>query len=142
MSSDEIFDNPPAEPPSNPIPEAPSTFEVTPLEGVNNKVAASLPAAEVMGMSQPIQVGTDANGNLNMLMDVGLLLTVELGRSQMSIRQVLDLQKGSVIELDRVAGDSVDIFINDRLIGRGDVVVVDDKFGVRITELVSVPVGE
>jgi flagellar motor switch protein FliN/FliY len=72
-----------------------------------------------------------------MLMDVVLQLSVELGRTQMSVRQVLDIQKGSVVELNRVAGDAVDVYVNDHLIARGEVVVVEDKFGVRITELIS-----
>jgi flagellar motor switch protein FliN len=82
-----------------------------------------------------------ANGilppNLPMLMDVNMQVTVELGRTNMTVRQVLELQKGSVVELDRIAGDAVDIFVNNRLMAKGDVVVVDDKFGVRITELIS-----
>lgn len=76
------------------------------------------------------------DGNLNLLLDVNMELTVELGRTYMSVRQVLELQKGSVVELSRVAGDSVDIYVNDHLIARGDVVVVDDKFGIRVTELI------
>lgn len=79
----------------------------------------------------------DSAGNLSMLMGVHLNLTVELGRTNLSVRQVLELQKGTVVELDRTAGEAVDIYVNDRLIAHGDVVVVDDKFGVRITELVS-----
>ncbi len=75
--------------------------------------------------------------NIDMLVDVLLQLTVELGRSNMSVGQVLDLQKGSVIELSRVAGEAVDVYVNNRLLARGDVVVVDDKYGVRITELIS-----
>lgn len=75
--------------------------------------------------------------SLDMLMDVILQLTVELGRTELTVRQVLDLQKGSVVELDRIAGDAVDVYVNDHLIAKGEVVVVDDKFGVRITELVS-----
>lgn len=82
------------------------------------------------------QAGSDPV-NLDLLMDVNLRVTVELGRTRMRLRQVLELQNGSVIELDRLAGDPVDVFVNDRLIARGEVVVVDDKFGVRITELVS-----
>ena len=76
------------------------------------------------------------DGNLNLLLDVNMELTVELGRTYMSVRQVLELQKGSVVELSRVAGDSVDIYVNDHLIARGDVVVVDDKFGIRVTEII------
>lgn len=80
-----------------------------------------------------------ANGkdsNLNLLLGVKLLVTVELGRANLSVKEVLELQKGSVIELNRIAGEAVDVYVNDSLIARGDVVVVDDKFGVRITELV------
>ncbi|MBI9047886.1 MAG: flagellar motor switch protein FliN [Anaerolineaceae bacterium] len=86
--------------------------------------------------SQPVP------NNLGMLMDVGMQLTVELGRAKMSVKQVLELQQGAVLELDRIAGDAVDIYVNDHLIGRGDVVVVDDKFGVRITELIVPKIGD
>jgi flagellar motor switch protein FliN/FliY len=80
--------------------------------------------------------------NIGMLMDVNMQLTVELGRAKMSVKQVLELQQGAVLELDRIAGDAVDVYVNDHLIGRGDVVVVDDKFGVRITELIIPKPGE
>ena len=80
--------------------------------------------------------------NLGMLMDVGMQLTVELGRAKMNVKQVLELQQGAVLELDRIAGDAVDVYVNDHLIGRGDVVVVDDKFGVRITELIVPKIGD
>lgn len=75
--------------------------------------------------------------NLDILMDVMLQVVVELGRARMPLRQVLELQQGSVVELDRLAGEAVDVYVNERLIARGEVVVVDDKFGVRVTELVS-----
>ena len=76
--------------------------------------------------------------NMKMLMSVQLQVTVELGRTNLTISDVVDLQKGSVVELDRVAGEAVDIYVNGSLIARGDVVVVDDKYGVRITELIPV----
>jgi flagellar motor switch protein FliN len=88
----------------------------------------------------PARSGSAGDGpttSMDMLMDVTLHLTVELGRANMSVGQVLDLQKGSVIELNRIAGEAVDIYVNNRLLARGDVVVVDDKFGVRITEMIS-----
>jgi flagellar motor switch protein FliN len=88
--------------------------------------------------SMPRSKGKTIDGtSIELLMDVSLRVTVELGRTLMQLRQVLDLQQGSVVELERLAGDPVDIFVNDRLMARGEVVVVDDKFGVRITELVS-----
>jgi flagellar motor switch protein FliN len=82
-------------------------------------------------------VDTKNQASLEMLMDVPLKISVELGRTKMSLRQTLDLVQGSVIELDRLAGDPVDVFVNDRLLAKGEVVVVDDKFAVRITELID-----
>jgi flagellar motor switch protein FliN/FliY len=76
-------------------------------------------------------------GNIELLMDVSMRVTVELGRTRMQLSQILELQHGSVVELDRLAGDPVDVFVNDCLMARGEVVVVDDKFGVRITEMIS-----
>ncbi len=74
---------------------------------------------------------------IEMLMDVALEVSVELGRSHMSIGEILALRTGSVIELDKLAGEPVDVSVNGTLIARGEVVVVDEKFGVRITEVVS-----
>lgn len=76
-----------------------------------------------------------SGSNIDLLMDVSMRVTVELGRTRMKLAQILELQHGSVIELDRLAGDPVDVFVNDRMVARGEVVVVDDKFGVRITEM-------
>ena len=74
---------------------------------------------------------------LDMLLDLPLDVSVELGRTRMSIQELLALAPGSVIELDKVAGEPLDILINDRLVARGEAVVVNDKFGVRITDIVS-----
>jgi flagellar motor switch protein FliN len=76
-------------------------------------------------------------GNIELLMDVSMRVTVELGRTRMQLAQILELQHGSVVELDRLAGDPVDIIVNDTMVARGEVVIVDDKFGVRITEMIS-----
>lgn len=74
---------------------------------------------------------------LELLLDVPLEVTVEIGRSRMSIQDLLALGPGSVIELDRLAGEPLDILINDRLIAKGEAVVINDKFGIRITDIVS-----
>ncbi len=83
--------------------------------------------------------GTQLRGNddrnLNLLMDIRMGLTVELGRSEMPLKDILKLAKGSVIELDRLSGEPVDLFVNNKLIARGEVVVIDDNFGLRITQL-------
>ncbi len=78
-----------------------------------------------------------SNRRLDLLLDVPLDVTVELGRSRMSIQDLLALGPGSVIELDKVAGEPLDILVNNRLVARGEAVVINDKFGVRITDIVS-----
>ncbi|MBX7098350.1 MAG: flagellar motor switch protein FliN [Myxococcaceae bacterium] len=80
---------------------------------------------------------TATNRRFELLLDVPLEVVVQLGRSRMTIQELLTLGPGSVIELDKVAGEPLDIIINDRLVARGEAVVVNDKFGVRITDIVS-----
>jgi flagellar motor switch protein FliN/FliY len=74
---------------------------------------------------------------IDLLLDVPLDITVELGRARLSIQELLSLGPGSVVELDKLAGEPLDILVNDRLVARGEAVVVNDKFGVRITDIVS-----
>lgn len=78
-----------------------------------------------------------AAGDLRLLSEVPLEVTVELGRAVMKVRNLLSLREGSVIELNRTPGAPVDVLVNGRLVARGDVVVVDDEFGVRITEVLD-----
>lgn len=75
--------------------------------------------------------------NLNMLMDIPLQITVELGRTKRSVKEILELVSGSIIELDKLAGEPVDVLVNSRLIAKGEVVVIDENFGVRITDILS-----
>jgi flagellar motor switch protein FliN/FliY len=76
-------------------------------------------------------------GNIELLMDVKLPVSIELGRTQMSISEVLELGSGSIIELDKLAGEPVDILVNRKPLAKGEVVVLDENFGVRITSLIS-----
>jgi flagellar motor switch protein FliN/FliY len=80
---------------------------------------------------------TRGGTNLDLLLDVSLRVSVELGRTDLTIKEVLALGPGSVIELDKLAGEPVDILVNDRLIAKGEVVVVDENFGVRVTDIMS-----
>ena len=73
----------------------------------------------------------------NLILGVPLEVSVEIGRTKMSVKNVLDIRQGSIVELDRQAGDPVDVIVNGQLIARGDVVIVDDNFGVRIIEILS-----
>ena len=81
----------------------------------------------------------ESSGNrvLDMLLDVPLNMTIELGRTQMSIRRILEMGPGSIIELDRFAGEPVDLLVNNKVVARGEVVVVDENFGIRIVSLVT-----
>jgi flagellar motor switch protein FliN len=76
-------------------------------------------------------------GSLSMLNDVDMEVTVELGRTKLPIRELLSLQPGMVVEIDRAAGAPIDVLVNGRLIATGEVVVIDEEFGVRITEIIS-----
>jgi flagellar motor switch protein FliN/FliY len=79
----------------------------------------------------------DSGANIDLLMDVNLRVTVELGRTSMTIKEILELGPGAVVELDKLAGEPVDILVNDKPIAKGEVVVVDENFGVRVTDIVS-----
>jgi flagellar motor switch protein FliN/FliY len=81
--------------------------------------------------------GTIRRGGLDMLHDVEMEVSAELGRTRMSVRELLSLSPGAIVELDRAAGSPADLLVNGRLIARGEVVVVDENFGIRITEIVS-----
>jgi len=80
-----------------------------------------------------------ANGgtNLDLLLDIPLKVTVELGRTKKLIKEILELSQGSIIELDKLAGEPVDILVNNKLIAKGEVVVIDENFGVRVTDIIS-----
>ena len=75
--------------------------------------------------------------NLNLIMDIPLKVTVELGRTKMPVSELLNLTQGSVIELAKLAGEPMEVLVNDKLIARGEAVVVNEKFGVRLTDIIS-----
>jgi flagellar motor switch protein FliN/FliY len=79
----------------------------------------------------------ESAANLEFIMDIPLEVTVRLGRAKLPISDLLDLAGGSVIELDRAAGEPLDVLVNNKLVARGEAVVINDKFGVRLTEIVA-----
>lgn len=87
-------------------------------------------------LQSPAYGPVDQN-NLNLLMDIPLKVTVELGRTQKQIKDILEMSQGSIIELDKLAGNAVDILVNNKLIAKGEVVVIDENFGVRVTDILS-----
>lgn len=108
---------------------------------MNEQAAAEpKPAAQPAQIFQPFAEGAAAGGSprgFDMIMDIPVALTVELGRTKISIRNLLQLAHGSVVELDGMAGEPMDVLINGTLIAQGEVVVVNDKFGIRLTDIVT-----
>lgn len=85
----------------------------------------------------PVELSNAEHRNLDMLMDIPLKVTVELGRTKRTIKEILEVSAGSVIELDKLAGEPVDIHVNEKLMAKGEVVVIDENFGVRVTDILS-----
>ena len=85
-------------------------------------------------MSEPVKVGTEG---LRLLENIGVRLTVEVGRAELTIRDLLRLSEGSVIELDRLAGDPLDVLVNGTLIAKGEVVMVGERFGIRFGQIID-----
>jgi len=82
-------------------------------------------------------VSSDKTTSLDLILDIPLTVTVELGRSKMLINDLLQLGQGSVIELTKLAGEPLEVLVNQKLVARGEVVVVNEKFGVRLTDIIS-----
>lgn len=111
------------------------------IPGMGGGSDSGLQSAAVQQVQFPSfgQVASGANeaGNISLLMDVYMEMTVELGRTRRLIKDILGMGEGTIIELDKLAGEAVDILVNHKLIARGEVVVIDENFGVRVTEIVS-----
>lgn len=82
-------------------------------------------------------ISSDEKHKLDAILDIPVTISMEVGRSHISIRNLLQLNQGSVVELDRVAGEALDVLVNGTLIAHGEVVVVNDKFGIRLTDVIS-----
>ena len=124
--------------------EKPDNEETTkkPAEEVLASTAVEEPPEE-KPVAQPVEFGqlqkkaATAESNISFLLDVPLLISVELGRTRMLIKHVLNLGVGSVVELSKLAGEPVDLLINNKLVARGEVVVINENFGVKIIDIIS-----
>jgi flagellar motor switch protein FliN/FliY len=103
-------------------------------EGGSGEGEANFSAPAVQDEAKPHKMDFS---KLKMILDIPLKVTVELGRTKMLVNDLLQLGQGSVIELDKIAGEPMEILINDKLVAMGEVVVVNEKFGVRLTDVVS-----
>lgn len=95
------------------------------------------PAAPVFEELSNSNTGTHINNDLDMILDIPVQMTVELGRTRIAIKSLLQLAQGSVVELDGLAGEPMDVLVNGCLIAQGEVVVVNERFGVRLTDIIT-----
>lgn len=91
-------------------------------------------AAEITAPEMSIDAGSE---KMDLILDIPVAITVEIGRIKMTIRQLLQLNQGSIVALDRLSGEPLDVLVNGTLVAHGEVVVVNDKFGIRLTDIVS-----
>ena len=94
-------------------------------------------AAEFPELRAERRTDTQGDIRLDAILDVPVMVSMEIGRSRISIRNLLQLNQGSVVELDRLAGEAMDVLVNGTLVAQGEVVVVNDKFGIRLTDIIS-----
>lgn len=105
-----------------------------------NEQAEAREAAETVELEELTEdapITGDEKRKLDAILDIPVTISMEVGRSNISIRNLLQLNQGSVVELDRVAGEALDVLVNGTLIAHGEVVVVNDKFGIRLTDVIS-----
>jgi len=122
-------------PPQNPYGQ-PLSYEQSPQFAQQPQRQVNVQPVQFANFNQGGLIQGDGT-NLNLLLDIPLKVTVELGRTQKQIKDILELSQGSIIELDKLAGEPVDILVNNKLIAKGEVVVIDENFGVRVTDIVS-----
>lgn len=99
--------------------------------------AAEAQPVELDELEADAPITGDEKRKLDAILDIPVTISMEVGRSNISIRNLLQLNQGSVVELDRVAGEALDVMVNGTLIAHGEVVVVNDKFGIRLTDVIS-----
>lgn len=108
------------------------------IEPADDIRAAIFQEVEKQQKDKPTSAGSSEELNLDVILDVPVTLSMEIGRTQINIRNLLQLNQGSVVELDRFAGEPLDVLVNGTLVAHGEVVVINDKFGIRLTDVISV----
>ncbi|MCR4554866.1 MAG: flagellar motor switch protein FliN [Succinivibrionaceae bacterium] len=98
---------------------------------------ADVETVPLENFGEPAPISKEEKRRLDSILDIPVVISMEVGRSQISIRNLLQLNQGSVVELERVAGEPLDVMVNGTLIAHGEVVVVNDKFGIRLTDVIS-----
>lgn len=115
--------------------EGPKSDGARPKDSGGRSGASQAPSFQEL--SQTLSGPNGAKGNLDLILDIPLTVSVELGRARLQIRELLALGQGAIIPLDKEAGEVAEIYVNQKLMAKGEVVVINDKFGVRLTEIIS-----
>ena len=142
MSSTETEQPTPAAPqPATPAPVPPQAVTPTPMAApMPTPVMPSQPVNVAPAQFQAFDAGINPlmqQENIGLIMDVPLEVTVELGRTNKTIKEILDFSPGTIIELNKLAGEAIDLLVNGKYVAKGEVVVIEDNFGIRITEIVK-----
>jgi flagellar motor switch protein FliN len=101
--------------------------------------SSGVPLSDLPPVADAVTTAPGGGGSLEALLDVSLPVAIEIGRTQMTVQEVLQLAPGSVVEIERAVGEPVDVYVGDRRFAQGEVVVVGDEFGVRITRVLHTP---
>ncbi|MES2490894.1 MAG: flagellar motor switch protein FliN [Pseudomonadota bacterium] len=113
---------------SNPVPNSNASATASPAERAN---------FQTLDSDSAVSPNTSSDVNLDVILDVSVTLSMEVGRTRIPIRNLLQLNQGSVVELEREAGEPLDVYVNGTLVAHGEVVVVNEKFGIRLTDVIS-----
>lgn len=112
-------------------------WEAAMAEQERSEQTSNVKTADLEELQDENENGPEERRKLDAILDIPVTISMEVGRSQISIRNLLQLNQGSVVELERVAGEPLDVLVNGTLIAHGEVVVVNDKFGIRLTDVIS-----
>jgi len=118
-------------------PTPPPTEDLSQLTEMSKPSPKPTPAAQPSTLQELTPRGEGIHPELDFILDIPLEISVEIGRTRMLIKDLLKLNQGSVIELEKFAGEPIEVYVNGKLMAKGEVVVVNDRFGVRITEIIS-----
>lgn len=133
----------PAAQPVQPAPQANMAMQQQPMAGMQQPMYAMPPQdlniqpAQFQNFMAPPNLDGIAPENIDLIMDVPLEVTVELGRTSKSIKEILDFAPGTIIELDKLAGEPIDVLVNGKFVAKGEVVVIEESFGIRVTEIIK-----
>ncbi|TPW16723.1 MAG: flagellar motor switch protein FliN/FliY [Halothiobacillaceae bacterium] len=106
-------------------------------EEAKRNASAALPKANFEDLGEDTSKMGDDNANLEVILDIPVSISMEVGRTRISIRNLLQLNQGSIVELDRLAGEPLDVLVNGTLVAHGEVVVINERYGIRLTDVIS-----